>query len=207
MTDASLIKYFFLSCLHMHPSTTTSRLSRLVDNKSWQATLLEVEEEERQTNLGCRPCTHIHYSDEILCQPAWQAMLKEAEVYDPQVNIEFQKKDTYLEWFNDRPEFVREAIRALPMDAFYTDPVIREAIYRVYGVVENKDATCSYHVAEAGCMEFREIILGANELAKIDKWSETQLSRIRVSGWPQIFLPPNGWVELVFMMHDKDRLQ
>lgn len=150
-------------------------------------------------------CTHIHPSSEVLDEHAWQAMLKEAEAYDPQVNIEFLKKDVYLEWLNDRPEFVREAIRALPTDAFYTDPATREAMYRVYGVVENKDATCSYHVAEAGCMVFREIILSANELVKIDKWSETQLFCLRMSGWAEIFVPPAGWMELVFMMHDKEK--
>lgn len=91
----------------------------------------------------------------------------------------------------------------MPMDAFYTDAETQEGVYRIYSVLENEDNTCSYHVAQAGFMMLRENILDANALLRIDRWTEEQRFRIRMSGWAEIFMLPDGWMKLVSMQYNK----
>lgn len=108
-----------------------------------------------------------------------------------------------MEWFNTKPESVREAMKLVPNEGFYTDAETQKEIYRVYGVIENfhGKGICSYHVTQAGYMQFRETVLKANELVRIDRWSDLQLHRIRLCGSPEIFLNPDGWVTVALMSH------
>lgn len=146
---------------------------------------------------------HVYSSFDILNEAEWQSLCKEAESYDRTVFMDFEQNDAYLEWLNAKPVFVKDAILAMPMDAFYTDTKTQEDVYRIYGVVENKNNTCSYHIAYAGYMVFREHIIDANALLRIDKWTEKQCSKIRLSGWAEIFMHPNGWMKLLSMQHNK----
>lgn len=148
-------------------------------------------------------CTHAYNSFETLSDTEWQSLCKDAEAYDRKAFLEFEQNDAYLEWLNAKPVSVKDAILAMPMDAFYTDAETQEGVYRIYGVVENEDNTCSYHVAKAGFMIFREDILDANALLRIDRWTDKQRSRIQFSGWAEIFMHPNGWMKLVSMQHNK----
>lgn len=147
-------------------------------------------------------CKHVHYNTYIPSDDEWQTMLKEANEFDMQTVETFETNPEYLKWFNSRPECVKNAMKAKPREYFYTDPETEKSIYRVYGVIENfhGDNTCSYHIAEAGFMRFRENILKADQLMRIERWHDDHLSKIRSSGWCDFFTHPNGWVNIALIL-------
>lgn len=164
-----------------------------------------MEETYTDTGIPTPTCTDAHI-DWItrLNDMAWQSMLKEAEEFDRSVNETFEATAEYLEWFNALPESVRDAMKLMPRDVYYTDPETQKEVYRIYAVIEDLDSgTCDYHVARAMIMTFRKLVLSADKLQRIDRWTEEQLFIIRLSRSPEIFIDPNGWTILASMMNDE----
>ncbi len=134
----------------------------------------------------------------------WQLMQKEANEFDILAYHERRLKATqqpeYIEWFESRPPKVKEAFNIMPFEKFYTDKATQTAAYRIYGVTENKDGSCGYHVCSAHLFWTNDIVGGvsAEDLLPIEKWNDTQLRKIRFNDVPRSFLFPDGWITFAY---------
>ena len=154
-------------------------------------------------DLNKKECIHSN-SAMLSEETTWQVMLKEAEEFDRSESERFEASPEYLEWFNARPQSVRDAMNLMPRDGYYTDAKTQKKVYRVYGVVEDLESgVCSYHVVQAMVMRFRMCVLNAHKLLRIERWTEDHLSVIRLSMSPEVFIDPNGWVIIASMVQEE----
>lgn len=140
----------------------------------------------------------------LISDEEWGKLLKDADEFDMDAYQERRARATqdpeYIKWFESRPQKVKDAFQAMPFERFYTDKATQTAVYRLYGVTENKDGTCGYHACSAHLFWTNDVIGGisAEDLLPVEKWNEEQLQKIRMNNVPQAFLFPDGWIKFAY---------
>ncbi len=138
----------------------------------------------------------------LLNEEEWKEMVKTSKNFDFEKYYEAMKNmhssPEYIEWFNSKPDHVKEAFRSMPFEKFYTDKKRKSSIYRLYGVMEMVGGI-RYHAVSAHIGWTNDVIGGLNpdDIFPIENWSENQLFQIRLNNVPEAFLMPDGW--MIFM--------
>lgn len=131
----------------------------------------------------------------------WEQLLQDVENFDMADYLRrteiMRNQPGYIEWFKSRTQAVQDAFLALPFEKFYTDKATQTAVYRIYGVIENKDGSVAYHAVSARVGWTHDVIDGipAENLVQLDRWNDNHLEKIRMNNRPRLFLLPNGWVQ------------
>jgi hypothetical protein len=96
------------------------------------------------------------------------------------------------EWWNSRPEKVKEAFERCPPYKFYVTS--SGSIIRVYGIIEGEEIR--YHIVSAHIGFVNDVIGGmeGKDLIEVENWKDEHIFRIGICGCPSVFFDPCGWM-------------
>jgi len=111
---------------------------------------------------------------------------------------------TTSDWFEQRPEKVKELYAKYPSWKFYTDPS-GTCARRVLGVEEYKSQEGGYELRlkVVTCMFgwVNDVVGGCKpeDVVEVDRYTnETALMKIKHTELGKLFMDPNGWIVLLY---------